>query len=554
MGKVRKCNYHPYIDTYIDDVRSGAIVAGKDIIKAMDYIESKINAPGVVIDRGKIDKAVELIERYFEMKLLNWELFVIALVHCYHSDSDTVVFDEFLIVMGRGNGKNGFISPLVWYLTTHYHGVKGYNVDIVANNEEQAKTSFDDVFGVLENTWSKSKAFFRKTKQEIVNTKTKSYIKFNTSNAKTKDGKRSACLIFDEIHEYEDYATIKVFTSGFGKRKHSRVFKITTNGYVRGGVLDEELKLAEDVLNGEIKDLGLLPLIYRIDDKEEAKNPAMWPKACPSLLYFPELKKEMDKAFVKMKYQAEIAIDFMTKRMNFPAEDIYAAVAEWEKIEAAANKNRPIPYDELEGLDCIGWLDYADVRDFASVGLLFKHRGMRVGIEHTFVCYKALEVESRPIKFPVQVAVEKGLITILRTDSITPEAIANWFLSQAEKYNILNIACDDYRAKMVEKTFIEVGLPLKVVRSGPITHAKVAPLIASIFAEEKVIFGDNMTMRWYINNTCQEIDTKGNITYKKIEPKTRKTDGFFGFIHALVLDSELVEVNEDFNTPDVRTY
>jgi len=56
---------------------------------------------------------------------------------------------------------------------------------------------------------------------------------------------------FDEIHEYENYDTINVFTRGFGKRKHSRTFKITTNGYVRGGVLDEELELAKKVLTGE---------------------------------------------------------------------------------------------------------------------------------------------------------------------------------------------------------------------------------------------------------------------------------------------------------------
>ncbi|TWH49602.1 terminase large subunit domain-containing protein [Sporomusa sp. KB1] len=539
----------------MDNIRGGKITAGKDIIKALDYIEFKLAPPAdVLIATEKIDKAVELIERYFEMKLLDWELLAIALIHCYYRSNDTVVFDEILIVMGRGNGKNGFVSPVIWYLTTHYHGVRGYNIDIIANNEDQAKTSFNDVYEVLDRTWTKSKKFFYKSKEEIINLKTQSYIRYNTSNARTKDGKRSGCLVFDEIHEYENYNTIKVFTSGFGKRKHSRIFKITTNGYVRGGVLDQELKIAEDVLNGEIKDMGLLPLIYRIDKKEEAKNPDMWPKACPSLPYFPELKKEMDKEFIKMKYQPEIAIEFMTKRMNFPAEDIYAAVAEWEKIKAAASSDRPIPYDELEGLDCIGWLDYASIRDFASVGLLFKHKGKRIGIEHSFVCHKALQIESRPIKFPVQVAEEKKLITIIKGDSITADHIADWFLEQAEKYNIINIACDDYRAKLVEKKFTEVGLPLKVVRSGPITHAKVAPLIESIFSEETVIFGDNMTMRWYINNTCQEMDKKGNVTYKKIEPKTRKTDGFFGFIHALVLDSELVEISEDFNTMEVRTY
>ena len=110
-----------------------------------------------------------------------------------------------------------------WYLTTHYHGIK-YNVDIIANAEDQAKTSFDDVYGVLERTWGTSKHFFTKTKKLIVNTRTNSYIKYNTSNAKTKDGKRSGCLIFDEIHEYESWDMIKVFISGFGKKKHSRTF------------------------------------------------------------------------------------------------------------------------------------------------------------------------------------------------------------------------------------------------------------------------------------------------------------------------------------------
>lgn len=548
---MRKCNYHPYIDSYIDNIRNGNIVSSKEIKLAMDYVEFKLNNSDVIIKNEMIDKAVELTERYFEMKLLDWELFLFALIHCYYKSTDTVVFDEYLIVMGRGNGKNGFISPVSWYLTTHYHGVKEYNVDIIANSQDQAMTSFDDIYGVLELNWKKLKKFFYKTKEKIVNLKTKSYIKYNTSNARTKDGKRSACLIFDEIHEYETYDMIKVFTSGFGKKKHSRVFYITTNGYVRGGVLDDQIKLAHDILNGEIKDLGLLPLIYKIDKKEEALDPNMWVKANPSLPYFPNLKKEMDKDAIKMKYQPHIAIEFLTKRMNFPAEDAYTVVAPWEKILAT---NKPIPYEELEGLSCIGAIDFAQITDFASVGLLFKYNGMRYYLEHTFVCHKALEVESRPIKFPVKEMAEKGLITIIKEDSIKPDVIADWFIEKSKKYYIQDIIGDSYRISLLKSKFNEVGLPLSETRSGPITHAKIAPLIESMFAEETLILGDNPTMRWYINNTYQEVDAKGNTTYKKIEPKTRKTDGFFGLIHALTKDSELVEIQGDILTYDVYTY
>lgn len=547
----RRCNYHPYIDSYIDKIRSGEVLSSEELKLAMDYIEKKLDNPDVFIDHEKIDKAVELTERYFEYKLFDWELFVFALIHCYYKSNDTVVFDEILLVMGRGNGKNGFISPVAWYLTTHYHGIREYNIDIIANAEDQAKTSFNDVYGVLERTWQKSKKFFYKTKQLIVNLKTNSYIKYNTSNAKTKDGKRSGCLIFDEIHGYESWGMIKVFISGFGKKKHSRIFYITTNGYIRGGVLDEMLDLAQRVLSGEIKDIGLLPLIYKLDDKEEVHDPKNWVKANPSLPYLPELQKELKKAYAKMKYQPQLAIDFMTKRMNLPAQDNFIVVAPWEKIMAT---NQPIPYDELKGLPCIGAVDYARTTDFASCGLLFKYKGKRYWLEHTFVCHKALEIESRPIKFPVQEMADRGLITIIRRDNISAQDISGWFLEQAKKYHIKNIVCDNYRAALLEAEFKEKGLPLTQIRSGPITHAKVAPLIEQIFAEETLVFGDNPTMRWYTNNTCQEVDKKGNIAYYKIEPKTRKTDGFFALVHALTQDAELEDYTGNIISLDVYAY
>lgn len=550
MTKRRK-NYHPYIDNYIDGIRSDKIPACIELKQAMDYVEDKLDNPDIIIRADMIEKAVELIERYFDMKLLDWELFVLALIHCYHKSLDMVVFDEFFIMMGRGNGKNGFISAIAWYLITHYHGIKGYNVDIVANAEDQAKTSFEDVYEMLEATWKKSKHFFYKSKQQIVNLRTNSYIKYNTSNARTKDSKRTGCLIFDEVHEYEDWEMIKVFTSAFGKRKHSRTFYITTQGYVRGGVLDELLDLSKQVLCGDIQDIGFLPLLYKLDEKEEAENPENWPKANPSYNYFQELQKEMKKVFVKMKYLPHLAIDFMTKRMNLPAQDKFIVVAPWEKIQAT---NQIIPYKEMDGLQCLGGLDYARITDFASCGLLFKYKGKRYWIEHTFVCHKALEVESRPIKFPVHEMVDRGLITIIYRDNIGAQEISGWFLRQAKKYQIQNIYCDDYRKSLLESEFQKVGLPLESVRSGPITHAKVAPLVEQIFAEETIVFGDNPTMRWYVNNTYIEVDAKGNTTYLKIEPRTRKTDGFFALIHVLTKDSELIEPVESNISLDVYTY
>ena len=402
----------------------------------------------------------------------------------------------------------------------------------------------------MENTWDVSKRFFHKTKEVIRNLITKSTIKYNTSNSRTKDGKRSACLIFDEVHEYETWDLINVFRSGFGKRKHSRIFYITTNGYVRGGVLDELLDLSEKILTGEIVNLRMLPLIFKLDEEEEWENPVMWEKANPSLPYFPALRHQMEQDFELSKHQPSMAAEFMTKRMNMPAVENYALVAPWEKILAT---NQEIPFDELKNLECIGAIDYAQITDFCGVGLLFKYNGKRYWLSHTFVCDKALKIESRPIKAPIQEWADAGMVTIVR-DIITADHVAQWFLEMGKKYHISNILADEYRISVLEEKFTEVGLPLNKVRSGPITHAKVAPLIETMFAEETIVFGDSPPMRWMTNNTCVVLDGKGNTTYQKIEPRTRKTDGFFALIHALTQDSELQDTQNNFMSFDVYTY
>lgn len=527
--------YHPFINSYLDKMENG--IQSREIHQAAAYVREKLSRPFVRIDSDKINRAVELMEKYFNMKLFPWEKFVVALVHCYDERNDTVIFDEFLLVMGRGNGKNGFISALIWYLTSAAHGVKGYNVDIIANSESQAKTSFDDVYNVIKTDKSgKLAKQFDAKKPVIMNRSTQSTINYNTANAHTKDGKRSACLVFDEMHEYESWDMINVFMSGFGKRRHSRIFYITTNGHVRGGVLDEQLKMAHDVLSGEIKDLGLLPLIYKIDDKEEADDEACWYKANPSLEYLPVLMQQMRKDYAKMKYRPSAAVEFLTKRMNCPAQDTFNTIATPEQVNAT---NRKIPYDALNGMPCIGAVDYASVKDFCSCGLLFLYQGIYYLIEHTFVCHKSLEMESRHFKFPVEEMAERGLITIVQTDTITPDVVAEWFTGMAHQYEILDIKADDYRRSLLNQAFEQAGLPLTSVRSGARTHTVLSPLVDSIFAEHKLVVGDNPTMRWYINNVRQEMDKKGNIQYVKIEPMLRKTDGFFMLLHALTGASEL---------------
>ena len=553
--KCRKKDYHPLIDDYIDDCRSGKNIVDKDILSALDVVEYKLNNDDVFIDSEKTEKAIELMERYFGYPLFDWELFTTALIHCYYKTDDTVVFDEIMIMMGRGNGKNGFISPISWYLTTHYHGIKGYNVEIIANSQDQAETSFNDIYVVLEDTWSKSKKFFHKTKEIITNLITRSYIKFHTSNSRTKDGKRSACLVFDEIHEYENYDMISVFTSGFGKRKHSRIFYITTQGHVREGVLDDKLKLAEDVLNGTIKDLGFLPLLYRISKEEDALNPKMWHKANPSLKYLPELKKQMDKEFIQMKYTPSVERDFYTKRMNWPKSNADIAVTDWKNIEAT---NKPVP--DLKGWQCVAGIDYTKINDLASVDLHFRDGDIRYKISHSWLCLQSADLKR--LKIPWQQWADEERLTLVDDVEIGPELITNYIFEKMKIYDIKGVAVDGYRYALLSRALKEIGFDkehknLYLVRPSDIM--KIVPVIDSIFVNQCFVWGDNPLLRWATNNTKliasgkkQGTDT-GNFYYGKIEGKSRKTDPFMAAVHSTIIEDWLDEPTSSYNDIPVIT-
>ncbi|MGN4124880.1 terminase large subunit domain-containing protein [Lysinibacillus sphaericus] len=529
----KKSNVH--IENYIVAVRSGEIVVSKDIVALIELVEKKLAQENVWVDENAIEEAIESIEKYFPFKLFIWQKFVIACMFGLFYDDNSLVFNEFLLYMGRGAGKNAFLAALAFHMCGK-QGIRGYNIDIVATSEKQAKTSFNDLHDVLEDHWKTFKKHFKKTLQVIRHIKTKSEVSFYTNNAKTKDGFRPGVVVFDEIHAYETEDNIKVFTSGLGKVPRARRVYLTTDGNVRDGFLDQMKEEAEQVLLGEISNSRLFPFICRLDDPEEVNDKRMWEKANPSLMHLPDLMLEMELEYDRMQNRPSAKIEFMTKRMNQPSQLSADGVADWDKIVAT---NRPLPV--LKGADCIGGIDYADTRDFVGVGLLFKKDGKRYWKHHTFINHRSLKLFNYAVD--IELAKEQGLVTIIYEETNKPEIIAAWFAEQSKYYRIKKIASDLMRINHLREVFQSYGFSLDIARSGTVTHTKLQPTIEEMFAYENIIWGNDLMMRWYTRNTYVQPDGKGNITYEKIEPKMRKTDGFFALLHALQFELEIAETS-----------
>lgn len=140
---------------------------------------------------------------------------------------------------------------------------------------------------------------------------------------------------------------------------------------------------------------------------------------------------------------------------------------------------------------------------------------------------------------------------------IPPHRVTGWFEKMGQTYNILKIAIDNFRYSLLNSEFKKIGFDaferknILLVRPSHIMQA--APIINSLFINHNIVFGDTPIMRWYTNNTKKQMDSNGNITYGKIEPNYRKTDGFMAFVNTIVILDEIPE-EIDYKEIDFGVY
>lgn len=549
-------NYSKYIDLYIDMIKNNKV---EHCIEQDQMIDNNVipvlDREDVYIDDEKIAQGLSL-QKYFPYKLIEWEIFIFALIVGLFFENGDIVFNDIRILVGRGSGKNGLISFLCFYFLSPYHGIQGYNIDLLANSEDQAKTSFEDVYNIikepLEKQYEKALATnYYATKVQIEGIKTKSKLRFNTSSKRGKDSKRTGCVIYDEKHEYLDSTNINTLKSGLGKMPHGREITISTDGHIRGAVLDKEKEQNKEILSKYNPLNRTLVFWCRIEEEKEWNQMDKLIKAIPSLNDFPSLRNTIQKEIIDMPYNQDYFKEFMAKRCNFPIGDKEVEVATWDDIRAT---NQPLP--ELEGMNCVGAVDYAKTNDFVAVGLLFKKDGKYILLHHTFICSKSRDLGG--IKAPLREWETKGDCEFVDDVEIPADLVADWFYKMGQIYSIVKIAIDNFRYSLLNKAFKAIGFDafeiknIKLVRPSDIM--RVAPVINSIFVKHELITGDVPMFRWYINNT-KKIEKDGNITYGKIEANYRKTDGFMMYVAAMTIEDSIPEsINFNFGNLGVYVY
>lgn len=546
-----------YVDGYIKLYETGKIKLNKERVLLIEYLKKHVlSRDDLYFDEEQINNFKRFTEKWY-FTLEPFQMFIAAFAFLFYKANGRNFFRKFLIMMGRGGGKNGLITALTNFFISELHGIPKYNVSIVANSEDQAKTSFMEMYETIEEHEILEEMFY-KTKVEIKNNATKSIVKYRTSNASTKDGLRDGCVIYDEIHQYETNEVVRVFSSGLGKVKNPREFFIGTDGYVREGYLDKMKERANNILEGKELSDSLFPYICKLDKAEEVEDISTWEKANPMFCeprsdYAEGLFYTVQEEYKDLANDPSNREEFMTKRMNIPEVDLAKSVASWEEImrtgyEEDGKTLRQVP--ELKHRTAVGGLDFASIKDFASVGLLFKVGEDYIWKTHSFVRKGFLDKVK--LKAPIYEWADDGLLTILDEPVINIKHIVNWFVEMRELYGVNTIVADTFRLDLVKTALEAEGFILLYIRNPKAIHALLAPRVETLFANSHIIFGNNPLMRWYTNNVYVRIKKDGNKEYLKKDEFKRKTDGFQAFIHALWQADDILEEEIDFFLSDIK--
>lgn len=511
-----------------------------------NVVKPTLRREDVYLDEKRFSTCLRYCEGNY-YPLFPYQKFILAFVFIYYVAGGNPLFPEIIIMMGRGNGKDGLMAPLANFLQTPLHGIKNYHIELVANSEKQIKDTFKIPHDMIDGN-PKFKGKFKVTLESIINLQTGSELRFNASNSKTADGKRPGCVFFNEIHGYENYDNINVYESSEGKVEHFREIFITTNGYVRGGPLDDMLESCREILKTGENPLGRFPFLCSLDDEKEIGDREAWHKANPSLEYMPKLQTALERGYIKAKENPQQRSEFKTKRMNLPDSGEEAKVTDYENIRIT---NRELP--DMEGWNCVVGIDFSKVTDWVSVDLHFKQGDQRYDISHSWMCLESSDIPR--LRVPWRDWAKAGRLTLVDDVEIHPEVITDYIQEAKSRYYIRAAAIDDFRYALLARSLDAIGFDpkekknLKLVRFTDIM--RIVPIIDSCFANRRFTWGDAPELRWATNNTklirygrkigqAGDADV-GNYVYGKIEAKSRKTDPFMALVAAMTVEDRIIE-------------
>ena len=150
--QTKSCDIHPYIQEWMDIVEQKTYAVCEEQELLVAYIKKCFENEDIYTDGEQLEKYIGLAKYFPYDQVFPWQKFVIALHDCtYWRESGMPRWPDLFCELGRGAGKDGTIALESVALMSPYNNIAEYDVDICANNEDQAMRPVRDVIDAFES-------------------------------------------------------------------------------------------------------------------------------------------------------------------------------------------------------------------------------------------------------------------------------------------------------------------------------------------------------------------------------------------------------------------
>jgi len=533
------------LEKYFGGIIDGKIVACDKMKRISEMIIERYLAPDEFhYDADIANRHVRFIETFCKQpsgnigQPLKLELFQRARLSAlfgFVDDNNVRQYNECMIIEGRKNGK-----------TTETAAVE---IDLLCNDKEgspqiyniatmldQAKLGYNAAVKMVSQSPVLS-GCIKKRAADLYFHENFGYIKALASNSNSLDGLDVHGAVIDELAAIRNRDIYDLIKQAMGARRQPLLFCITTNGFVRDGIFDNQYDYATHILDGSIKNKRFLPFIYELDSLDEWDKENCWIKANPGLdtIKSREYLREMVQ---KAKDDASFKPTVLVKDFNLKQNEVNS----WLRLEDIINEE-VADYSFLDHSYCVGGCDLSATTDLTCASLLIRKPNDEniYVLQHYWIPQSKIDAleKTQSKEAPYKLWAEKGWITINEGAAVDYSLVTQWFVDMVEKHDIrpLYIGYDRAMASYWREEMQERLFDLEPVAQGPFSWTYAMKAMGAAFHDHKVVYNNNPILRWCLANTgVKSLNKEGIETIQPVKiQQNRRIDGMVSLLNAWVV-------------------
>lgn len=533
---------------YKAEIELGNILVGRELYKELQNLENDLKENDeFYYDREDAALRMDFMENCIRLtkspyygkplKLMLWQkafietLYSFKMTGKYTEDGKPIDrFKKALLLIARKNTKSETCSALG--NSEFIVGNRGADIVCSSNDDTQASIVYD-AMNTMRVLYDPNDLDTKRNQRFILNKVTDTKIFKLSDRTRNKEGRNIDWAILDEAHELKDNTIAKSIEQSQSIKENPKFIIITTEGFVVDGYLDQELKTARAIINGEddsISATRFLPWLYTQDSEQEVfQNPRSWIKSNPTLGVIKKQSYLEEQIDLAKKSKAD-RIFVLSKDFNFKQN----GVESWLNIEDYTYEAK-FDINDMAGGFCLGHVDLAETTDLCCAKALIMKPDDKVKYIETmyFIPQSKLELENDDHLAGAKYKewAKDGFITVCEGNDLDLTIVADWFYKLAKEKKITLYKCGydqrfakDWLRRMEEYGWTKQYEDVEMVIQNAQTLNNAVQLVEADLKARLINYNENPVDKWCFKNSCLKVNDLRQAIVVKTE-NAKKIDG-----------------------------